>query len=376
MTTSVDPRLRQLWTAARGPVAIGLLVLLGAVIIAVVSMQADRGLLDPRATDEAGSRAVAEVLRGQGVGVELTRDTARAASAGPDTTVLVTFPDRLAPSQLTTVARTRADLVLVAPGPDALAELAPGIAAAGQAPVQQRPAQCALPAARAAGGADTGGRLYRTGNGQQCYPVADGAALVQAGDAGRTVTVIGAPDMLTNTGLPEAGNAALALRLLGQQNRLLWYLPVPGEVPAAEQKSFAELVGPGWLWGAAQLGIAAVLLALWRARRLGPVVAEPLPVVVRAAETVEGQARLYRRVGARDHAAQTLRDASCARLRPLLGLPVAAEPGAVAVAAASRTGRSGSEVTALLYGPAPADDTALVRLADNLDTLETEVGRS
>lgn len=376
MTTSVDPRLRQLWTAARAPVAIGLLVLLGAVIIAVVGMQAERGLLNPRATDEAGSRAVAEVLRGRGVGVELTRDTARASSAGPDATLLVGFPDRLAPSQLTAVARTRADLVLVAPGPDALAELAPGIAAAGQAPVQQRPARCELPAARAAGEADTGGRLYRAGNGAQCYPADGGAALVQVGDAGRTVTVIGAADVLTNTGLPEAGNAALALRLLGQHNRLLWYLPTPGAVPATEQQSFAELIAPGWLWGAAQLGIAAVLVAVWRARRLGPVVTEPLPVVVRAAETVEGRARLYRRVGARDHAAQTLRDASCARLRPLLGLPAGAEPGAVAVAAASRTGRSGSEVTALLYGPAPADDAALVRLADSLDTLETEVGRS
>lgn len=375
MTTSVDPRARQLWAAARAPMAIGLLVLLGAVIIAVTGSQANRGLLDPRATDEAGGRAVAELLRARGVDVVLTRTTARAASAGSETTLLVAFPDRLAPSQLTAVARTTADLVLVAPGADALRELASGTTAAERVPVQQRPPQCALPAARTAGSADTGGRLYKTRNGQQCYPADGGAALVQLGDA-RTVTVIGAPDALTNAGLPEAGNAALALRLLGQQPRLLWYLPTPAEVPAAEQESFVELIPAGWLWGAAQLGIGVVLLALWRARRLGPVVTEPLPVVVRAAETVEGRARLYWRVGARDHAAQTLRDASCARLRPLLGLPAGAEPGAVAVAAASRTGRSGSDITALLYGPTPADDAALVRLADSLDALETEVGRS
>ncbi len=375
MTTSVDPRLQQLWAAARAPAAIGLLVLLGAVIIAVAGMQADRGLLDPRATDDAGSRAVAELLRARGVDVEPTRSTARAAAAGPETTLLVAFPDRLAPSQLAAVAGTAADLVLVAPGADALRALAAGVAAAGQAPVQQRPPRCELPAARGAGSADTGGRLYRSGNGQQCYPADNGAALVQVGGT-RTVTVIGAPDVLTNAGLAEAGNAALALRLLGEAPRLLWYLPAPAELPAAEQESFVELIPAGWLWGTAQLGIAIVLLALWRARRLGQVVTEPLPVVVRASETVEGRAKLYQRVGARDHAAQTLRDASCARLRPLLGLPPDAEPAAVAIAAASRTGRSGSDVIALLYGPAPADDTALVRLADGLDALETEVGRS
>ena len=73
-----------------------------------------------------------------------------------------------------------------------------------------------------------------------------------------------------------------------------------------------------------------LLLALWRARRLGPVVAEPLPVVVRAAETVEGRARLYRRGGARGQAAR-----GAARRRPVagsgraLGLPRRADPPAV-----------------------------------------------
>lgn len=376
MTTSVDPGPRQLWAAAGWPAALGVLVLLGAVVIAVAGRQADRGLLDPRATDEPGSRAVAELLRARGVEVTLVRSAVRAASAGPDATLLVTFPDRLAPSQLAAVARSRADLVLVAPGARALTELAPGIEPAGTAPVQQRPAHCALPAARAAGSADTGGRSYRTDHGSRCYPADGGSALVQVDDDGRTVTVLGTPKVLTNAGLPEAGNAALALRLLGRRPQLLWYLPVPAALPAAEQKSLTELIPPGWIWGAGQLGIALVLLAAWRARRLGPVVTEPLPVVVRASETVEGRARLYRRVGARDHAATILRDASCARLRPLLGLSSGTGPDAVAVAAASRTGRSGAEVTALLYGPAPADDAELVRLADSLDALETEVGRS
>jgi hypothetical protein len=44
-------------------------------------------------------------------------------------------------------------------------------------------------------------------------------------------------------------------------------------------------------------------------------------------------------------------------------------------AVAARSGWSSADVTALLYGAAPADDAALVQLADRLDALEREVRR-
>src|SRR5690606_41722785 len=53
--------------------------------------------------------------------------------------------------------------------------------------------------------------------------------------------------------------------------------------------------------------VVVVLLAWWQGRRLGPLVTEPLPVVVRASETVEGRGRLYRSRRARDRAAEALR---------------------------------------------------------------------
>jgi hypothetical protein len=135
-------------------------------------------------------------------------------------------------------------------------------------------------------------------------------------------------------------------------------------------------VPPGWVWATAQLGVAAALAMLWRARRLGPVVTEPLPVVVRSAEAVEGRARLYRRAGARGHAAQVLREASRTRLVPVLGLPDPVEPAAVVEAVAARTGRPAEAVAALLYGSAPVDDAELVALTDELDRVETEVRQS
>ncbi|MFD9129984.1 DUF4350 domain-containing protein, partial [Kitasatospora sp. NPDC059571] len=124
------------------------------------------------------------------------------------------------------------------------------------------------------------------------------------------------------------------------------------------------------------LPVAAAPAALWRARGLGRVVAEDLPVVVRAAETTEGRARLYRRANARGHAAEALRRAVRHRLAPVLGVPPAADgpdPATLCAAAAARTGRPSAEVQALLYGGPPTDDAALLRLTDHLDALERQV---
>jgi len=43
---------------------------------------------------------------------------------------------------------------------------------------------------------------------------------------------------------------------------------------------------------------------------------------------------------------------------------------------ATRTERTTIEVATVLYGAAPNDDAALVRLADELDTLERMVART
>ena len=98
-------------------------------------------------------------------------------------------------------------------------------------------------------------------------------------------------------------------------------------------------------------------------------VVEPLPVVVRAAETVEGRARLYHRGRARDRAAQALRDGARSRLVPLLGLGADPPPSTVVDTVAARSGRPPQEVGALLFGGAPTDDAQLVALPDALDQL-------
>lgn len=383
--SSLDPSAAQLWHAARGPVVVLLLVLVAGVVIATVGAGRPHGYLDPRAADPSGSRAVAAVLADQGVIVNLVRTTAAMRAATPGgATLLVTSPDLLVDSQVRAVRDSGADLVLAgAQDPERFVR---GVTLHGASGGDAVAPGCALPAATRAGTVNADGFDYTvdaTGTDvtagaqiEECYSVEGDPSLVHVLDAGgRSVTLLGIAEVLTNDHLDEQGNAALALSLLGAHERLVWYLPTPGDLPTGEQRSFYDLVPDAVWWALLQLIVAVLLLGLWRARRLGPVVPEPLPVVVRSTETVEGRGRLYRRSGARDKAAAVLRSASLRRLMPALGLPRGSNPATVTDVIARRTGLSAVEVSALLYGAAPTDDSALVRLADRLDDLEREVRR-
>jgi len=390
MTTSTAPTARQLWTRARGIALAAAVLLIAGVTVAALRSDAHHGELDPRSADPYGSRAIAELLAARGVTTRVvtTLDDARAAT-GPDSTLLVAVPDLLTKRQQSDLrAATAASdgrTVLVAPGDWSVETLAPGVVAA---PATSRDTTldpgCALPEARRAGAADTGGHRYTvTRQGiDECYPSRHLATLLrvpaETGD-GDTV-VLGSPDILLNDRLDEQGNASLALQLLGSRPHLVWYLPSLSDSSAADpdaEKGFLDLLPSGWLWGTLQLFIAACLAALWRTRRFGPLVPERLPVAIRASETVEGRARLYRKGDARDRAADALRSATRIRLAPLLGFPAsqAHTPETLIPALSDRLHTDGQTLHPLLFGPPPGDDAALTALADRLDALESEVRR-
>lgn len=135
--------------------------------------------------------------------------------------------------------------------------------------------------------------------------------------------LLGSADLLYNQHLAEHGNASLALQLLGTHKHLVWYLPSVSDPSSAQdqQRGFLDLIPSGWRWALLQLAFAAVCAALWRARRLGPLVPEKLPVTVPAAETTEGHARLYEQANARDRASDVLRSATRTRLAPSSACP-------------------------------------------------------
>ncbi|MFH8464068.1 DUF4350 domain-containing protein [Streptomyces sp. NPDC017991] len=388
-STSASPTVRQVWTRSRGILLALVILLVAAVAIAVVRSGAQHGSLDPRSADATGSRAVAELLADRGVSTRVVTTLAEASTAaGPDTTLLVARPDlltdrqqvRLHASYRTSGGRT----VLVAPGTPSVGTLAPGVDADATPSYDSTLSPgCALPAARRAGTADTGGIRYRTQTpgADTCY-ASDGLPTLlrlPASEGDGDTVVLGAPDILRNDRLDQQGNASLALQLLGSRTHVVWYLPSLSDDSATDagDRSFLDLVPSGWLWGTLQLFIAALLAALWRARRLGPLVPERLPVAIRASETVEGRARLYRKSNARDRAAGALRSTTRTRLAPLVGVsPAQAHaPEALLPALSARLRQEGQALHSLLFGPPPRDDAALIALADQLDALEREVRR-
>ncbi|MFF7367036.1 DUF4350 domain-containing protein [Streptomyces tricolor] len=389
--TSLAPTGRQVWTRARGIALAVVLLLAAAVAMAAVRSTARHGELDPRSADPYGSRAVAQLLAERGVSTRVvtTLGAARAA-AGPDTTLLVAVPDLLTRRQQTDLHAATASAggrtVLVAAGSWSVERLAPGVTADPVTSSADALApQCTLPEARRAGTADTGGIRYTTTHldADSCYPSQRLATLVRipAASGGGDTVVLGAPDILYNDRLDEQGNASLALQLLGSRPHLVWYLPSLSDTAATEtgeRKDFLDLLPSGWLWATLQLFIAAALAAVWRARRFGPLVPERLPVAIRASETAEGRARLYRKANARDRAAAALRAATRDRLAPLVGVPVsqAHSPEALLPALSAHLAGDGQTLHSLLFGPPPGDDAALIALTDQLDALEREVRRS
>src|SRR5205085_986535 len=130
---------------------------------------------------------------------------------------------------------------------------------------------------------------------RSCYPVGRGAALVTwSRPDGRRVTVLGSALTLQNDHLGAEGDAALALGILGDRATVQWVIPQLPVNADRHRRGVISLLPPRLLWALLQLLVVVVVVALWRARRLGRVVVEPLPVVVRSTETVEGRARLLR----------------------------------------------------------------------------------
>ncbi|MFJ6851214.1 DUF4350 domain-containing protein [Streptomyces sp. NPDC091271] len=401
-TTSESRSPQQIWRRVRGLLLALLILVVAGVALAAVRSGGQHGRLDPRSADPYGSRAVAELLKDRGISVDVVTTLDEATGAlGPDATLLVTGPNVLTAHQQrrlhTATAGSAGRTVLIAPGSPSVARLAPGVHPEAHGPVTARPPRCELPAARTAGTSDMGGIHYATDarRATACYPDNGLASLlVLPGRSTGDTVLLGSPDFLYNDRLDQQGNASLGLQLLGSRPHLVWYLPSLDDPSAAEggaagqddnsdggtegESGFLGLIPSGWLWGTLQLALAAVLAAVWRARRFGPLVTEHLPVAVRASESAEGRARLYRKADARDRAAAELRSATRNRISSLLGVsPRDTDSRAVLLpAVARRLSNPGDDLSDLLFGAAPADDAALVLLTDQLDALEREVRTS
>ncbi|WP_423463228.1 DUF4350 domain-containing protein [Promicromonospora sp. MS192] len=390
--TSGRSRAARRWRRARWPLTVLVAVALLVGFLAVVRPATSAAPYAPDNPEQGGAMAVAEVLRDQGVRVTHVTTVAEAsAAAGPDSTLLITpNPSFFAEDQISALNRTGADLVVLQPDYSMLAGLTRGSVDStyGESTGPVDP-ECADPAARAAGPLRLRPGLYDSSDGSGtvrpvlCWPDGVGAfAYARLDYPDRSVTVVSDPTVIRNDAVLQDGNAALALWMLGGHEDLVWLVPDPmdvstvGDEPTpAERGQVDALMPPGSAPVALVVVLAAVLLTLWRARRLGPLVVEDLPVLVRSAEATRGRARLYRAARARGHAAAGLRASAADRIASRLGLARSSDANTVVDAVVAATDRPSQQVADLLYGPPPADDAALAELARRLDTLESEVHR-
>ncbi|UZN01891.1 DUF4350 domain-containing protein [Cellulomonas sp. S1-8] len=371
------------WRRARPWLAVLGVVVLGGLVLTLPAPPSGTTPGAPDNVGDAGARAAARVLERQGVTVEhvtTTRDVVGAATG--DGTVLVVGDQWLTAEQVDVLVGLEDDLVLVDAG-WALSTISPDVVSAGGgAAREQRAAACDDPDALAAGTITAaGGYEDLTGAATTCFPAAGGGtggAYLTFLQDGRRITALSDLELLTNASIRDEGNAALVLRTLGRHDHLVWYVPSYDDLGyVGEDDSRASLtdlvpwVRPVLAW----LVLVLVVTVVWRSRRLGPVVAEPLPVVVRSAEATRGRGRLYRRARAHGHAAAALRAGTAARVAHRLGLPRSADAPSLVDALARATDRRAADVEALLYGPPPTDDASLLRLTDDLHHLESEVHR-
>ena len=197
-----------------------------------------------------------------------------------------------------------------------------------------------------------------------CYPVDGDAFLVDEGN----VRFIAGIEIFTNAYLKDSGNAALALKSLGQDDSVIWLIPEPrgdtstpiATIPAPLSAGLVALVG------------VAFWLAVVR-RPLGDPVPERLPAEVPATETFRGRALLYERSKCSEHAARSLRAGIISRHASSLGLSDTDSPALVVQRIADTCQRPTAQIHELLYGPLPSTTNELVQLHHDLSELSKEL---
>ena len=354
------------------------------------------------------------------------------AQGGGAVTIFVTAPELVHPTYLEELVALppTARVVLVAPRSDELAAAGLDVDVLGPRWTAAAPQPgCSAAYASAAGPAAV--QRWRYGAASfpavRCYE--DG--LIELRTGGAEMTLVGAADPFRNDRADEHGNQVLARGLLARTPGLIWLdlherEPAPPDptVPPTEpgqtgtdpdsddegddsgdtrdpdgedsepsdqgeeqegsqadgeqarggsdavtQSPLARAFPPAVWATLALLVLAALALAAASARRLGAPVAEPLPVRVRAAETVRGLGGLYRRAGARSTSLATLQSAARLRLAEHYGLPADVPAEELAERVAATVGQPVVEVRHMLSGGVEDSDEELARAATTVQNL-------
>jgi hypothetical protein len=336
-------------------------------------------------------QALARVLEQQGVDVTVARGLAQLPGdrATADTTVLVAGTDLVgedAGRQLRAYAEGAGRLVVLTPGSNTEEVLDLPVAGSTTSQVGAAAPACDASLLRWRDGDEISGanRLAEVTEQRDtavaCFPPTPGynAGGAMAGfvvelaaDASRPETVVaGIAGSLTNERVEQHANAAAGLRLLGAHPKLVWYVPSVADAGEVPPQSLIDVLPDAFVPSVVVLGLALGATMVWQGRRLGPVVTEPLPAVIRSVETTQSRSRMYQRAHDRQRALASLQLAARRRLAVRLGLSAHAPPEQLVRSLAEATGRHTDELHRLLVDPTAPDDETLVRIAREVRSLE------
>ncbi|MEY2460926.1 MAG: hypothetical protein QOG30_2756 [Acidimicrobiaceae bacterium] len=206
------------------------------------------------------------------------------------------------------------------------------------------------------------------GEAQSCFGDGRTAFIVSAPlDQGRIVSIGGA-EVFTNSVLDEADNSVLAARLL---------IPSAGgavaildpNAPGSGRTTLGDLIADRVFQAMLQLGVAFIVYALWRSRRVGRPVVEPQPVAIAGSQFVRAVGGLQQRSHSTDRAASTLRIDTRRILCTRYAVPLNIDTAALAALTATKTGLDRNQVAAALSDTPVLDEASLVILGQQLDTI-------
>jgi hypothetical protein len=352
-------------------------VVLGlALVVAVAGRPGEEGNpLDPASPGPLGTKGLVEVLRELGGQVRVSADR-----PGTGTETALVLSDDLTPQRRQEVLDwvRQGGTLVVADASSAVTEVEQvGSTRIGllDAELERRCAETALADVRRV--AAPGGVVFEVpegGGARACFPRNNGAWLLIQPVGSGAVVRLGGASVLVNQELGEADNAVLLASLLvPAEGTSVQVLQPP--LPGGGDAGLGDLIAPRVRLAMWQLVVAFVLLALWRARRLGRPVVEPQPVQLPGAELVVAVGNLLQRAKGRGQAAGLLTDDLRRSMAERLGLPPSAPADLVADTVAARTGIPRGRVLRTLTQTAPRDEIELIALSQAIDTVRREVTR-
>lgn len=206
----------------------------------------------------------------------------------------------------------------------------------------------------------------------RCFTVGGDGLIIAIPEGRGTIVAVGGSSLFDNGHLDDADNAVVAVSLLApKQGTKVAF--VRGPSFGAGDETLWGLIRPGIRYGLLQIGLAFLLFAIWRGRRLGRAVLEIPRIEIEGSEFVEAVGHLLERTNSPAYAASVLRADARRDIARRIGGARADDPESLAAILDVRIGADRNRVRALLTDSPVATDDELVALAQQLHSLRQEV---